>query len=103
MSRSVEVKRDLSVLYTNGRSLNPKRDELLAYIDLERPDVNVITETWATSDHLMTEFSILGYESFHKNRLHRKGGGVICYVKSDYSAVVLSKQDSEKYGTVYII
>ncbi len=25
-----------------------------------------------------------------------------CYVKSDYSAVVLSKQDSENYDTVYI-
>ncbi len=59
MSRSVEVKRDLSVLYTNARSLIPKRDELLAYIDVERPDVVAITETWATSDHLMTEFTIL--------------------------------------------
>ncbi len=44
----------------------------------------------------MTEFSIPGYESFHKNRLHRKGGGVFCYVKSDYPAVIISKQDSEK-------
>ncbi len=50
----------------------------------------------------MTEFSISGYECFHKNRLHRKGGGVIWYVKSDYSAVIISKQDSEKYDTVYI-
>ncbi len=50
----------------------------------------------------MTEFSIPGYESFHKNRPHKKGGGVICYVKSDYPAVIISKQDSEKYDTVYI-
>ncbi len=80
----------------------PKRDELLAYIDMERPDVVAITKTWATSDHQMTEFTIQGYESFHKNRLHRKEGGVICYVKSDYPAVVLSKHYSEKYDTVYI-
>ncbi len=101
VSRSVEVKRDLSI-YTNARSLIPKRDELLAYIDMERLHMVAITETWATSDHLMTAFTIPGYENFHKNRLHKKGGGVICYIKSDYPAVILSKQDSEKYDTVYI-
>ncbi len=69
---------------------------------MERPDVIAITETWVTADHLMTEFSIPGYESFHKNRLHKKGGEVICYLKSNYSAVIISKQDSEKYDTVYI-
>ncbi len=99
MSRSVEIKRDLSVLYSNARSLIPKRDELL---DMERPDVIAITETWATFDHLMTEFSIPGYESFQKNRAHKKGGGFISYVKRDYRAVIISKQDSEKYDTVYI-
>ncbi len=102
MNRSVEVKTDLSVLFTNACSLIPKRDKLLAYIDVERPEVIAITETWATSDHLMTEFSNPGYESFHKNMLHKRGGGVICYVKSDYPAVIVSKQDSEKYDTVYI-
>ncbi len=101
MSRSVQIKRDLSVFYTNARSLILKRNELLAYIDVE-PDVIEITETWATSDPLMTEFTIPSYESFHKNRLHRKGRGVICYVKSDYPPVVLSKKDSEEYDTVYI-
>ncbi len=59
-----------------------------------------VTETWDTSDHLMRKLSIPGYESFHKNRLHKKGGGVVCYVKSDYPAVIISKQDSEKYDTV---
>ncbi len=99
--RSVDVQEDLSVLYTNARSLIFKRDELLAYIEVARPDVIAITETWATSDHLMTEFSVQGYEGSHTNMLH-KNGGVICYVKSDYPAVITSKQDSEKYDTVYI-
>ncbi len=80
--RSAEDKKDMSVLYTNARSLIPKREELLAYLDVEKPDVVAITETWATSDHLMTEFSISGYKSFYKIRLHKKGGGVICYVKN---------------------
>ncbi len=39
----------ISFLYTNARSLMPKRDELLAYIATEEPDVIAITETWANS------------------------------------------------------
>ncbi len=68
--RSAENK-NISVLYTNARSLLSKRDEALAYIDVENPDVDAITEFWPTSDHLMTEFSITGYESIYKNILHR--------------------------------
>ncbi len=100
--RSAEDKKDISVLNTNARSRIPKRDELLAYIDVEKPDVVAIAETWATSDHLMSEFSIPRYESFYKNRLHKKGGSVICYVKNKYQAVKITKEDSDKYDTVYV-
>ncbi len=96
-SRSPTVptpKRDISVLYTNMRSLLPKRDELLAYIDVEKPDIIVITETWATADHLTTEYSVLGYKSFFKNRFNKKGGDVICYVKNTLPAMKIKKQDS---------
>ncbi len=75
--RNTEAKRDISVLYTNERSLLSKRDELLAYIDVEKPEIISIMETWATTDHLMTEYSVRGYESFFKNRINKKGGGVI--------------------------
>ncbi len=80
------------VFYTNARSLLPKRDELLAYLDVEKPDTIAITETWAAADHLMTEYSVPGYESFFKNRLNKKGGGVICYVKNTLSAMKKKKK-----------
>ncbi len=50
----------------------------------------------------MTEFSIPGYESVYKNRLHKKGGGIICYVKNKHPAVNITKEDSEKYDTVFV-
>ncbi len=84
----------ISVLYTNVRSLIPKRDELLAYIATEEPDVIGSTETWVNSSHLMSELSIAGYESFHKNREYKKGDGIICYVKSTLSALKMGKQDA---------
>ncbi len=45
---------------------------------------------------------ITGYESFHKNRTHNKGGGVTCYIKSSLTAVRLEKLDAEKYDSVYV-
>ncbi len=50
----------------------------------------------------MTEYSVPGYESFFKNRLNEKGGGVICYVKNTLPAMKIKKQDSDKYDSVYI-
>ncbi len=79
----------------------PKRDELLAYIATEEPDLIAITETWVNSSHLMSELSIAGYESFHKNREYKRGG-VICYAKSTLSALKTDKQDAENYDSVYV-
>ncbi len=80
----------------------PKRGKLLAYIATEEPDVIAITETWVNSSHLMSELSIVGYGSFHKNREYKRGGGVICYVKSTLSALKTDKQDAENYDSVYL-
>ncbi len=49
----------------------------------------------------MAEFSIAGYESFHKNREY-KIGGVICYVKSSLSALKTDKLGAGNYDSVYV-
>ncbi len=79
-----------------------KRDELLVQIATEEPDITAITETLANTNHLMSEFSVKGYESFYKNRGHKKGGGVIFYVRSTFNATKKEKQDAEKYDTRYV-
>ncbi len=58
---------------------------------MEKPDIIAITEIWATADHLMTEYSVPGYDSFFKNRLNKKGDGVICYVKNTLPALKIKK------------
>ena len=50
----------------------------------------------------MTEYSIQGYSLFHKNRVHKKGGGVMCYVSNTLSAVKIKKLDMEAYDSVYV-
>ncbi len=99
---SVNSQSHISVPYMNARSLIPKRDELHAHIAVEKPDVIAITESWANSSHLMTEFAIAGYESYNKNRKHRKGGGVTCYVKNTLSAIKIEKQETQNYDTVWV-
>ncbi len=49
----------------------------------------------------MTEYSVPGYESFLKNRLDKKGGGVTCYVKNTLPAVKIKKNKTDKYDSVY--
>ncbi len=58
---------------------------------MEKPDIIAFTKTCSTADHLMTEYSVPGYESFFKNRLNKKGGGVICYVKNTLPALKIKK------------
>ncbi len=89
-------------LYTNVRSLIPKRDELLAYTATKESDIIAITKTWVNSCCLMAEFSTACYKSFHKNRKYKIGGGVICYIKSTLSALKMDKQDAENYDSLYV-
>ncbi len=37
-----------------------------------------------------------------KNRTNKKGGGVICYVKSTLVAIKIDKQDAENYDSIYV-
>ena len=50
----------------------------------------------------MSEFSYTGYDLFWKNRLSKKGGGVICYVKNSLNAIKIDKEDSESYDSIYV-
>ncbi len=101
-SVSVKSQSHISVLYMNACSLLPKRDELLAHIAVEKPDIIAITESWANSSHLMTEFVIEGYENYNKNRQHRKRGRVVCYVRNTLAAIKIEKEETQNYDTVYV-
>ncbi len=50
----------------------------------------------------MAEFAIAGYESYQKNRTHKKGGGVIFYVKTTLSTVKIEKQEAQNYDSIYV-
>lgn len=68
-----------------------KRDELLVKIATEEQHMIVITETWANNNDLMSEFSVIAYEIFHKNGEHKKGGEYIYYFRNTFNAIKIEK------------
>ena len=72
---------ELTVCYTNARSLLNKRTELGHRIDAENPEVIIITETWLTPDVTDNEVNFPSYTVHRADRLGRKGGGVAIYLK----------------------
>ncbi len=63
---------------------------------MEKPDMIAIIVTWATADLLITKYSVPGYESFFKNRLNKRGGGVICFIKNTLPVMKIENK-TDKY------
>ena len=75
----------------NARFLSPKMDELSLLLNMHPLDIVVITELWLTNDIIDELVKIDGYNTFHKDRVHGRGGGVCAFV----SAVIPCKRRQE--------
>ena len=76
------------ILYYNARSLLPKLDNLILAIDIFKPHIICIVETWLSSEITDCEISIPGFQLFRCDR-NRHGGGVLAYVSNMFSVTVL--------------
>ena len=74
----------LRVLYTNAQSMIKKMEELKIIVEMKRPDVIALTETWTNEDIDDGFLSINGYELIErKDRTDTamgRGGGIVVYV-----------------------
>ena len=70
----------------NARSIINKRNELNIMVEDTDPHIIGITESWATPDISDAELGMTGYVMFRKDRLGRRGGGVILYIKESVQA-----------------
>ena len=75
-------------MYFNVRSLLPKIDHLRAICNLSSPDIICIVESWLDSTIADTEIFIQGYSIVRLDR-SRHGGGVIIFVKSQFTLTPL--------------
>ena len=70
----------------NARSIVNKRNELNIMVEDIDPHIIGITESWATPDISDAELGMTRYVMFRKDRLGRRGGGVILYIKESIQA-----------------
>ena len=63
----------------NARSIINKKNELNIMVDDIKPHKNIIaiTESWANTDITDAELGLEGYVMFGKDRMGRRGGGVL--------------------------
>ena len=64
----------------NARSIVNKKNELYIMVEDIDPHIIGITESWANTDITDAELELTGYVMFRRDRIGRRGGGVILYV-----------------------
>lgn len=81
---------NISIFYTNARSLRNKKNELFSYIINEGPDIICITESWVNESQfgdLKDEYIIEKYKLFLHQRTNTIGGGIILYINEEFNSL----------------
>ena len=79
-------KEELKCVCLNARSIINKKNELNIMVDEIKPHIIGITESWANNDITYAELGLEGYVMFRKDRIGRRGGGVLSYIKETIPA-----------------
>ena len=77
----------------NARSIINKKNELNIMVDEIKPHIIGITESWANNDITDAEFGLEGYVMFRKDRIGRRGGGMLLYIKDTIPAHEVQLQE----------
>ena len=62
-------------------------------VDDIKPHIIGITESWANNDITDAELGLEGYAMFRKDRVGRRGGGVLLYIKDTIPAYEVQLQE----------
>ena len=77
----------------NARSIINKKTELNIMVDDIKLHIIGITESWANNDITDAELGLEGYVMFRKDRMGRRGGGVLLYIKETTPAYEVQLQE----------
>ena len=62
-------------------------------VDDIKPHIIGITESWANNDITDAELGLEGYVMFRKDRIGKRGGGVLLYIKETIPAYEVQLQE----------
>ena len=77
----------------NARSIINKKNELNIMVDDIQPHIIGITESLENNDTTDAELGLAGYVMFRKDRIGRRGGGVLLYIKETIPAYEVKLQE----------
>ena len=86
-------KSEMKCVCLNARSIINKKTELNIMVDDIKPHIIGITESWANNDITNAELGLEGYVMFRKDRIGRRGGGVLLYIKDTIPAYEVQLQE----------
>ena len=86
-------KAELKCVCLNARSIINKKNELDIMVDEIKPHIIGITESWANNDITDAELGLEGYVMFRKDRMGKRGGGVLLYIKETIPAYEVQLQE----------
>ena len=84
-------------MFLNARSIVNKKNELNIMVEDTDPHIIGITESWANTDITDAELGLTGYIMFRRDRIGRRGGGVILYVKESIQAYQIKLEREADY------
>ena len=96
-------KSEIKCVCLNARSIINKKTELNIMVDDIKPHIIGITESWANKDITNAELGLEGYVMFRKDRIGRRGGGVLLYIKDTIPAYYSYKRKQivmRPYGAI---
>jgi len=76
----------IKISLINARSLKNKMRSLRLFTELHVPDVILITESWGNHSIPNSDFLLLGYSLFRRDRHYGIGGGCLIYVLHKHKA-----------------
>ena len=86
-------KAEIKCVCLNARSILNKKNELDIMVDEIKPHMIGITESWANNDIADAGLGLEGYVMFRKDRMGRRGGGVLLYIKETIPAYEVQLQE----------
>ena len=83
----------VKIALINFLSIREKKPLFYTFIDSNKPDISVSTETWLTAEIHVDEIfpPELGYTVYRRAMIDKRGGGVIILVNSKFTSVLRSE------------
>ena len=87
-----------TLLNSNARSIVNKIDEMTEIIENNKADIACVTETWLSNEIPPCVTDIDGYTCERRNRVDRRGGCVLTYIRNSISYHRLSILECDEVG-----